>query len=333
MKILITGGAGFIGSNFIRMVFSKYPDSVVTNVDKLGVGSNPANLKDLENKKRYKFVKGDISDFELVRELIKDIDVIVNVAAETHVDRSIANPLPFVQSNAIGTFNLLEAMRRFNDDPKLVQVSTDEVYGDVPEGSFKESDLLKPSSSYASSKAAADLFCLAHHRTYGLNIVITRCTNNFGPYQFPEKLIPKAIIRASMNLEIPIYGSGKNIRDWIYVHDHCEALDVVLQEGKLGEIYNISGENEMENVEVVKKVLNLMEKDESLIEFVEDRPGHDIRYSLDSSKIRDELGWRPKYDFEDALKRTVNWYSENEWWWRPLVTGEILHPSPWKLKW
>jgi len=301
-------------------------------MDKLGVGSNPANLKDLEKVKRYKFVKGDISDFKLVREFVKDIDVIVNVAAETHVDRSIADPPPFVQSNAIGTFNLLEAMRRFNDSPKLVQVSTDEVYGDVLEGSFKESDLLKPSSPYASSKAAADLFCLAHHRTYGLDIVITRCTNNFGPYQFPEKLIPKAIIRASMNLEIPIYGSGKNVRDWIYVLDHCEALDMVLRKGKSGETYNISSGNELENIEVMGKILQIMDKPKELVKFVEDRPGHDLRYSLNSSKLRGELGWSPRHDFEDALARTVKWYLENEWWWHPLADERTLHPAPWKLK-
>lgn len=333
LKLLVTGGSGFIGSNLVRMIFSKYPDYVVTNVDKLGVGSNPANLKDLENEKRYKFIKGDISDFELVSELVKDIDIIVNVAAETHVDRSIADPLPFVQSNAIGTFNLLEAMRRFNDDPKLVQVSTDEVYGDVLEGSFKESNLLKPSSPYASSKAAADLFCLAYHRTYGLNIVITRCTNNFGPYQFPEKLIPKAIIRASMNLEIPIYGSGKNVRDWVYVLDHCEALDIVLRKGKSGETYNISSGNELENIEVVEKMLQIMGKPKELVKFVDDRPGHDLRYSLNSSKLRSELGWGPRHDFEDALGQTVKWYLENEWWWHPLADERTLHQAPWKLKW
>lgn len=314
------------------MILSKRPDSRVTNVDKLGVGSNPANLKDLENVKRYKFIKENISDFKLVSELVKDIDIIVNVAAETHVDRSIADPLPFVQSNAIGTFNLLEAMRRFNDDAKLVQVSTDEVYGDVLEGSFKESDLLKPSSPYASSKAAADLFCLAYHRTYGLNIMITRCTNNFGPHQFPEKLIPKAIIRASMNLEIPIYGSGKNVRDWIYVLDHCEALDIVLQKGKPGETYNISSGNELENIEVVEKMLQIMGKPKELVKYVEDRPGHDLRYSLNSSKLRNELGWNPMHDFEAALGQTVKWYLENEWWWHPLADERTLHPAPWKLK-
>lgn len=215
---------------------------------------------------------------------------------------------------------------------RLIHVSTDEVYGEIAEGSFKEDDRLKPSNPYSASKAAADLLILSYCRTYGLNAVITRCTNNFGPYQFPEKLIPKTIIRASLNMKVPVYGKGRNIRDWIYVLDHCEALRLVLEKGKAGEIYNVSSYNEYENLDVVKKVLKLMGKDESLIEFIEDRPGHDIRYSLDSSKIRNELGWKPKHRFNEALEQTVNWYLKNEWWWKPIATKEVLHPTPWKIK-
>jgi len=333
MKIIVTGGLGFIGSNLIKYLLKKYHDIKIINVDKMGYGSNPANLKDLENDTRYDFVRGDIADYKLVEKTIMDVDAVVNVAAETHVDRSISDPGVFLQSNTIGVFNILEALRRVNRDAKLVQVSTDEVYGDILEGSFKEDDRLSPSNPYSASKASADMFCLAYHRTYNLDITITRCANNFGPYQFPEKLIPKTIIRASLNLKIPVYGSGKNIRDWIYVMDHCEALEKALFKGKSGEIYNISAGNEYQNIEVVKRILQIMDKPEDLIEFVADRPGHDIRYSLDSSKIRNELGWRPRYSFDEALEETVNWYLDNEKWWRPLANEKILHPTPWKLKW
>jgi dTDP-glucose 4,6-dehydratase len=257
----------------------------------------------------------------------------VNIAAETHVDRSIASPEEFLRSNTIGVFNLLEAIRKINREARFIQVSTDEVYGDILEGSFKESDRLMPSNPYSASKAAADMFCLAYHRTYDLDIIVTRCTNNFGPYQFPEKLIPKTIIRASLNLKVPVYGSGRNVRDWIYVLDHCNALMKVLFHGKSGEMYNISARNELQNIEVVKKILEIMGKPEDLIEFVDDRPGHDMRYSLDSSKIRSELRWAPKYSFEEALGRTVDWYLNNEEWWRPLATEKMLHPTPWKLNW
>lgn len=321
---------GFIGANFIRYMLLNRNDIEIINLDSLSIGSNPANLKDLKTN-RYSFVRGSTTNFPLVSKLVKDIDAIVNFAAETHVDRSIVNPRRFFESNVLGTFNLLEASRGTN--VRFIHVSTDEVYGEIAKGSFTEEDRLNPSSPYSASKAAADEFVLAYYRTYGLDAIITRCTNNFGPYQFPEKLIPKTIIRASMNLNVPIYGSGKNIRDWIYVVDHCEALSIILEKGRTGEIYNISSGNELENIEVIKKVLKFMGKDESLIEFVEDRPGHDIRYSLDSSKIKSELGWRPKYAFEDALKRTVRWYLQNKWWWESLATEEILHPTPWKLKW
>ena len=330
MKVLVTGGLGFIGSNFIRYILDRYSDVEVVNIDAMKYGSNPNNLRGVGE--RYSFINGDISDYELMAEVVKDVDVIVNFAAETHVDRSISNPYSFLQSNVVGVFTILEAVRKKNPSAKLVHVSTDEVYGDTVKGSFKEDDRLKPSSPYSASKAAAEMFVLAYVRTYGLHAVITRCTNNYGPYQFPEKLIPKTIIRASMNLKVPIYGTGKNVRDWIYVLDHCEALDLVMREGDKGEIYNISSGEEKTNLEVVRIILDLMGKDESLIEFVEDRPGHDLRYSLDSSKIR-ELGWKPKHSFREGIKKTVEWYLENEWWWKPLADERTLHPTPWKLMW
>ena len=324
MRILVTGGLGFIGSNFVRYMADK---AEITVVDALKCGSNENNLKDLD----YNFVNGDICDYEIMAELVKKADAIVNFAAETHVDRSISNPYAFIESNVIGTYTILEAMRKANSEAKLVHVSTDEVYGDIEKGSFKEDDMLKPSSPYSASKASADMFVLAYVRTYGLNAVITRCTNNYGRYQFPEKLIPKAIIRAKMDKKIPIYGTGENVRDWIYVEDHCEAINLVLKRGERGEIYNVSSGEEKTNLEVVSEILRIMDKPD-LIEFVEDRPGHDIRYSLDSSKAR-ELGWKPKHSFKEGLKETVVWNLENEWWWKPLVDEKILHPTPWKLKW
>lgn len=332
MRILITGGMGFIGSNLIKFLLNNHGDIEIINLDNLSYGSNPENLRDVEKDPRYRFIKGDIRDFELVSNLVKDADAIVNLAAETHVDRSISNPRAFVESNALGLFNILEAVRLHNPSARLVQVSTDEVYGPILDGSFGEDGRLSPSSPYSASKAAADLFCTAYHRTYGLDVIVTRCTNNFGPYQFPEKLIPKTIIRASLGLKVPVYGSGRNVRDWIYVLDHCEAIETVLSRGKGGEIYNISSGNELENIELVKMILEMMGKGEDLIEFVEDRPGHDIRYSLDSSKIR-ALGWRPRHDFEEALRATVDWYLKNERWWRPLAREDVLHPTPWKLRW
>jgi len=329
----VTGGCGFIGSNFIRYMLHNYNNIEVVNVDSLSYGSNLNNLKDLQDDRRYRFVKGSINDFKLMSDIVKEVDAIVNFAAESHVDRSIAEPQSFFKSNAEGVLVILEAVRRYGGNVRMLQVSTDEVYGDILAGSFREEDRLKPSSPYAASKACADLLCLAYHRTYGLNVSITRCTNNFGPFQFPEKLIPKTIIRAMLDLKVPVYGTGGNVRDWIYVLDHCEALDVVLKKGGAGEVYNIAGGNELTNIQVVEKVLELLGKPRSLIEFVEDRPGHDIRYSLDSSKISRELDWRPKHTFEQALETTVEWYLENEWWWKPLADERTLHPTPWKLKW
>jgi len=331
MRILVTGGLGFIGTNFIRYMLSRNQEVEITNIDKVGVGSNLENLEDLNGQANYRFIRGDISDLKLMADAVKDVDAIINFAAETHVDRSIKEPRPFIQSNILGVFTILEAMRKYNRDACLVHVSTDEVYGEIRRGSFKESDRLNPSNPYSASKASADMLCLAYHRTYHLNVKITRCTNNFGPYQFPEKLIPKTIIRAIRNLKVPVYGTGRNVRDWIYVLDHCEAIRLVLENGRSGEIYNISSGNELENIEVVRMILRHLGKDEDLIFYVEDRPGHDLRYSLDSSKIRSELGWRPLHDFSSALKKTVEWYLRNESWWESLATKEILHPTPWKL--
>ncbi|MCK4933518.1 dTDP-glucose 4,6-dehydratase [Candidatus Bathyarchaeota archaeon] len=332
MKVLVTGGLGFIGSNFCRTIITKHPNNEVINIDKIGVGANPANLQDLEKEDKYTFIKGDICNLQLINQTVKEVDAIVNIAAETHVDRSIADPNPFLQSNTIGTFTLLEAYRKHNDNAKFIQVSTDEVYGEITQGSFKEDDPPTPSNPYSASKAAADMFAIAYHKTYQLNITITRCTNNYGPYQMPEKFIPKTIIRALKNLSIPIYGTGENIRDWIYVEDHAEAINHVLTEGKPGEIYNVSAGNELNNVQVAKKILTLLNKPHDLIMFVEDRPGHDTRYSLDSTKITTELGWKPRFPFEEALKNTVSWYTNNEWWWTLLATEETLHPTPWKLR-
>lgn len=332
MKLLVTGGLGFIGSNFIRQTLSTNPNYSILNIDKKGIGANPENLKDLEKSARYCFIKGDLINFKTVYEAIKEVDVVINFAAETHVDRSIADPNPFIQSNIIGTFNLLEAERKETKPVRHIQISTDETYGDISQGSFKEEDRLKPSNPYSASKAAADMLCQAYNRTYGLDIIITRCTNNFGPYQFPEKLIPKTIIRAEKDLPIPIYGTGDNIRDWIYVLDHCKAVDLTLRKGKSGEIYNISSGNELSTTTVVKKILDTLKKPEELITHVEDRPGHDLRYSLDSSKIRKELGWMPLHSFESALEKTIKWYVKNDRWWKPIIDENILHPSPWKLK-
>jgi dTDP-glucose 4,6-dehydratase len=330
MRLLVTGGLGFIGSNFCRYMLTKHADLELINVDKVGIGANPANLSDFENDGRYTFVKGDICNPQLVKREIHQVEAIVNIAAETHVDRSIADPYAFLQNNTLGAFTVLETVRKHNPKARLVQVSTDEVYGQALEGSFTENDPVIPSNPYSASKASADMFALSYHTTYGLNVCITRCTNNFGPYQLPEKLIPKTIIRALKDYPIPIYGSGKNIRDWIYVQDHCEAIEAVLDRGKAGEVYNVSAGNEMSNVDIAKSILSLLKKPESLIAFVEDRPGHDQRYSLDSTKTRSTLGWKPKFSFAEAFESTVKWYVENERWWGPLATQSTLNPTPWK---
>ena len=332
MKLLVTGGMGFIGSNFILTLLAQNNHYQVLNLDKLSYGSNPANLKKLESRKNYRFIKGDICDPELVRKISAQVETVINFAAETHVDRSISNPEPFLQTNTLGVLNLLEACR--SNDLSFIQVSTDEVYGSSLNGqAFKETDRLEASSPYSASKAAADMLVQAYHRTYGLKAVTTRCTNNFGPYQSPEKFIPKTIIRAHRNLKIPVYGSGRQVRDWIHVLDHCEALESVIKKGRAGEIYNIAGGNQIENMQAAETILKILGKPLFLIEHVEDRPGHDFRYRLDMSKIRKELGWKPKRNFNEGLRETVKWYLDNESWWAPITDEKILTPTPWKEKW
>lgn len=326
MKILITGGAGFIGSNFIHYVIQKHPDYEIINLDKLTYAGNLENLKEIENNPNYHFIKGDICDRKLVTSIVENfkIQVIINFAAESHVDRSIMGADVFIQTNVVGTQTLLEVAREKKIE-KFVQISTDEVYGSLgADGKFKEDTPLHPNSPYSASKASADLLALAYHHTFGTPVIITRCSNNYGPYQFPEKLIPLMIINALNDKPLPIYGDGRNIRDWIFVKDHCEAILTVLENGKIGEIYNIGAENEKTNIEIVKLILKELNKDESLITFVKDRPGHDKRYAIDANKIKTQLGWKPKHTFETALKATINWYLENKSWWNKIISGEYL---------
>jgi dTDP-glucose 4,6-dehydratase len=332
VRLLVTGGLGFIGSNFVRGLL-KQDDVDVVNLDLISYGSNPSNLDDLSSDGRYRFVRGDIADSNITKPLLAEADAVVNLAAETHVDRSIASGAPFIRSNVNGVFTILEGLRQAGRKIPFVQAGTDEEYGEIADGSFAEDDPLSPSSPYAATKASSTMLVLAYARTYGLDAKVTRCTNNYGPYQFPEKLIPKTIIRAHLGLKIPIYGDGKNARDWIHVEDHCAALESVLRKGRAGSIYNVAGGNELENLELVKKILRMGGKPESLIEFVEDRPGHDRRYSLDDRKIRQELGWKPRKEFERALRETVRWYLKNEKWWRPIADEKTLSPIPWKLEW
>ena len=333
MNLLVTGGLGFIGSNFIRLMLNRHEDCKILNLDAQGFGSNIQNLADYKDDRRYTFFRGDIADSSLVSSLVEKADLVVNFAAETHVDRSISRPDSFLHSNVNGVFCLLEAIRDHNPSVRYVQISTDEVYGDILRGSSTEDSTLRPSSPYSASKAAGDVFVLAYARTYGLEAMITRCTNNYGPYQFPEKLIPKTIIRAKEGLKIPIYGTGENVRDWIYVTDHCRAVEQVLNRGRRGEIYNISAGEERTNLFIAKFILEMLGKSEDQIEFVEDRPGHDARYSLDSSRIRKELGWRPERSFEEGLQTTVEWYLQNPDWYGPLVNDSVLSATPWRLKW
>ncbi len=317
MKILITGGAGFIGSNFIRHLLNKYPDYEITNLDKLTYAGNLENLRDIEDNPHYRFIKGDICNKKTVDSIVRNgVDTILNFAAESHVDRSILGPESFIRTDIYGTYTLLEAARK-HKIKRYIQISTDEVYGSIEKGSFKETDSLNPSSPYAASKASADLLCLSYFTAYKLPVIITRSSNNYGPYQFPEKLIPLFITNALENKPLPLYGDGLNVRDWLYVLDNCSAIDLILYKGEIGEIYNVGADNERTNIEITKAILKILGKDEGLIKRVKDRPGHDRRYSLDSKKIR-ELGWRPEYDFEKALKETVNWYRNNETWWRRL---------------
>jgi dTDP-glucose 4,6-dehydratase len=324
MKILVTGGAGFIGANFLYHILQAHPDWDVTNLDKVTYAGNLENLQGIEKEPRYHFVKGDIADREVVDSLLgQKFDVVVNFAAESHVDRSILDAAPFIDTNIRGTQVLLEGARKHGVG-KYLQVSTDEVYGSTEQGSFTERSPLDPSSPYSASKASADLLCLAYHKTHHTPVVITRCTNNYGPYQFPEKLIPLVITNALENKPIPVYGDGLNVRDWIYVLDHCRALDTVVQHGKVGEVYNVAGNSEKTNLELIKAILCQLKKPESLITFVADRPGHDRRYAIDSARIERELGWKPAASFSDALAATVDWHLKNEAWWRRIKSGDYL---------
>ena len=323
-SILVTGGAGFIGSNFINNFLSHRDDYRIVNLDKLTYAGNLENLKPVEKNTNYEFVNGDITNSEIVSSLFEkhDIKYVVNFAAESHVDRSILGSEIFFRTNVIGTNVLLETSRKYSVE-KFLQVSTDEVYGSLGEtGLFTESTPISPNSPYSASKASADLMALSFYHTYGLPVVITRCSNNYGQLQFPEKLIPLMIINAINNKKLPVYGDGLNVRDWIYVKDHNSAVELVLEKGKPGEVYNIGASREMRNIEIIKLILKHLGKSEDLIEFVKDRPGHDRRYAIDSTKIQNELGWKPEYEFEQALPETIDWYLNNKNWWERIISGE-----------
>lgn len=332
MKLLVTGGAGFIGSNFIHYVLQQYSGWHVTNLDKLTYAGNLENLAAVEKDPRYCFVRGDIADTCLIDKLFAGgFDAVVNFAAESHVDRSILDASPFIETNVRGTQVLLEAARKYGV-AKFIQVSTDEVYGSLgpDDPPFTEESSLAPNSPYAASKAAADLFCRAYYQTYGLPVLITRCSNNFGPYQFPEKFVPTVITRALQDKPVPVYGDGLNIRDWLYVEDHCRALALVLLYGNPGEIYNIGGGRELTNIELVRAVLALLDKPESLIKMVPDRPGHDRRYAINPAKIKERLGWESRYSFAGALEKTVRWYRDGDWWKKAVSSAaHVEHCRRW----
>ncbi|NLT52433.1 MAG: dTDP-glucose 4,6-dehydratase [Ignavibacteria bacterium] len=324
--ILLTGGAGFIGSNYLNHILNERDDYFIVNLDKLTYAGNLENLKGIENNKNYRFVKGDICNRELVDYIFQkySIKYVINFAAESHVDRSILGSEIFYQTNVIGTNVLLETARRYNVE-KFLQVSTDEVYGSLgAEGLFTENTPLSPNSPYSSSKAAADMMVNAFYHTYGMPVVTTRCSNNYGPLQFPEKLIPLMTINAMHDKKLPVYGDGLNVRDWIYVIDHNKAINLVFEKGRTGEVYNIGASREMKNIDIVKLLLKAVGKDESLIEYVKDRPGHDRRYAIDSSKIQTELGWKPEFEFEQAIENTINWYKQNRNWWERIISGEYV---------
>lgn len=322
MKLLVTGGAGFIGTNFIRYMVTKHPAWKIVNVDKLTYAGNLENLETLKEHSNYKFLKGDIAVYSFMEPLFQEgIDVVINFAAESHVDRSIQDAGPFISTNIAGTYVLLQLARQYGIQ-KQIQVSTDEVYGSLKDdGKFTEDSPLGPNNPYSASKASADLLCRAYYTTYNLPVIITRCSNNYGPYQFPEKLIPLVITNALEDKNIPVYGDGMNIRDWICVQDHCRALDTVIQDGRPGEIYNIGADNELSNLELVKQILNVLDKPERLIKFVQDRPGHDRRYAIGWTKIKDSLGWQPLYSFSEGLKQTIKWYIEHSDWWKRIKSG------------
>jgi dTDP-glucose 4,6-dehydratase len=314
-KILVTGGAGFIGSNFVRHIINETNCKVV-NLDKLTYAGNLRNIKDLRREKRHTFMRGDIRNPRLANSLVRRVDAVVNFAAESHVDRSIRTPQVFVETNVLGTQVLLEACRKFR--VRFEQISTDEVYGSRVKGSFRETDAFNPSSPYSASKAAADLLVNAYYVTYGVDVTVTRSTNNYGPNQHPEKLIPRLVTNALRRKPLPIYGTGENVRDWIFVEDNCRAIRLVLENGEKGQVYNIGGGKEKKNIDIAREILHHLSLPETMIEFVPDRPGHDLRYSLDCQKIH-SMGWGPQVDFEQGLLKTVEWYRSNEWWWRRLV--------------
>ena len=316
MRILVTGGCGFIGANFIHLVLEKYKDVRVLNLDKLTYCGNQENLQDVANDERYSFVEGDICDENLVNDLVSDADVVVNFAAETHVDRSIKYPNDFLMTNVFGVKTLLEAAKN-KGISKFIQIGTDEVYGSVSEGLSKEEDPLKPNSPYSATKAAGDLLALSYYTTYDFPVIVVRSSNNFGPYQYPEKMVPLFVTNLVCGKKVPVYGDGANVRDWLFVKDNCRAIDAVLRSGRPGEVYNIGGGNHLSNMVMTKSILDVMGKDESSIEYVNDRPGHDRRYALDSSKV-EKLGWSPEKDFASNLKETVEWYKQNEDWWKSL---------------
>jgi dTDP-glucose 4,6-dehydratase len=328
MKLLVTGGYGFIGSNFILKLLEEHTEFKIKNVDAELTGSNPKNLSKIKDHQNYEFVKGNITDHKLMKKLIDDCDIVINFAAESFVDRSINDASPFLISNILGTHNILDIITK--QKKKMIQISTDEVFGSLKNESATEETKFNPTNPYAATKASAELLVNSYFTTYNSNVIITRCTNNYGPRQFPEKLIPKTILLADQNKKIPIYGSGKNIRDWIFVEDHCNAIFNILTNGKSGESYNISASNEIDNITIVKKILALMNKSEDLIEFVEDRPGHDFRYSMDSQKTKKELNWQTKVNFEEGIKKTVDWYLSNREWWKNIVKNS-LNQTPWKI--
>ncbi len=326
MKLLVAGGAGFIGSNFIHYILASYPEDHVINFDKLTYAGNLENLKDIEGDLRYKFYKGDICDSKAVDQalgLVDKVDAIINFAAESHVDRSILSGGDFVQTDVFGTYVLLEAVKKHKIG-RYVHISTDEVYGSIDKGSFTEDSPLKPNSPYSASKAGGDLQVRAYFKTHNLPAVITRASNNYGPYHFPEKIIPLFITNAMQDKPVPLYGDGKNVRDWLYVEDHCAGIDTVLRHGKLGEIYNIGGENEVTNIDLTKLILKKLGKPESLIKPVKDRPGHDRRYSINCSKLK-ELGWKQKIDFETGIDKTVRWFQDNQQWWQDILEKHQEH--------
>lgn len=327
MKILVTGGAGFIGGNFCHYMVETYPEDVIICLDALTYAGNLETLEMIMDKPNFKFVKGDITDRELIDKLFAEekFDIVVNFAAESHVDRSLEDPGIFLRTNILGTQTLMDASRKYGVS-RYHQVSTDEVYGDLPldrpDLMFTEETPIHTSSPYSASKASADLLVQAYHRTFKLPVTISRCSNNYGPFHFPEKLIPLMISRALANESLPVYGTGENVRDWLHVYDHCTAIDLIIRKGKVGEVYNVGGHNEKTNLEVVETILDTLDKPHNLISYVEDRAGHDMRYAIDPTKMENELGWKPKYIYETGIKQTIQWYLDNEKWWKNILNGD-----------